>query len=124
MPARVLVADDEPAITNVMGQALAAAGYDVLTAGDGIEALDLARRERPDVALLDVMMPRMDGREVCRRIKNDTEIADMPVVLFSSMEEGDVGWKEAGADAFLRKAFDILALPDYVERILAERSSG
>lgn len=123
MPARVLIADDEPAITNVMGEALRAAGHEALTAGDGVEALETARRERPDIALLDVMMPRMDGRDVCRRIRDDPEVSDTPVLLFSSIDEPDVHWEEAGADGFLQKPFDILALSDRVERGLAKRST-
>ncbi len=124
MSARVLVADDEPAVTEVMGMALDAAGYHVLTAHDGVEALELVRRERPDVALLDVMMPRMDGREVCRRIKGDPELANTPVVLVSAMDEADVDWRDVGADAFLQKAFDILSLPRLVERVMTERPAA
>ncbi|HEX6939713.1 MAG TPA: response regulator [Longimicrobiales bacterium] len=124
MAHRVLVADDEPAVTELMSLALSSAGYDVLTTNDGVRALELARRERPDIALVDVMLPRMDGREVCRRIKADPQLADTPVVLFSSMDEPDVNWREAGADAFLQKAFDILSLPGLVARLLARRGQG
>ncbi|HEX7118473.1 MAG TPA: response regulator [Longimicrobiales bacterium] len=121
MAGRVLVADDEPAVTEVMTLSLESAGYEVRSAHDGERALQIARTERPDIALLDVMMPRMDGREVCLRIKRDPQLSGMPVVLFSSMDERDVDWKAAGADAFLQKAFDIVALPGIVERLLAER---
>lgn len=121
MAACVLVADDEPAITEVMGRILRAAGHDVITAGSGMRALELARAERPDIALLDVMLPGMDGREVSRRIRQDPELARMPIVLFSSMDESDVDWRGAGADAFLQKAFDILALPALVDRMLDAR---
>lgn len=124
MAARVLVADDEPAITNVVGQALGSAGFEVLEADDGAAALERVRSERPDLVMLDVMMPGLDGREVCRAIKDDPELADTPVILFSSMSEADVEWREAGADGFLQKAFDILALPKYVERVLAGNGGG
>ena len=124
MRPRVLVADDEPAITNVMGQALGSAGFDVIETHDGATAFDRVRRERPDAVLLDVMMPGMDGRDVCRRIKADPALESTPVVLFSSMDERDVGWWEAGADGFLQKAIDILELPGVVSEMLDSGGHG
>ncbi|MFW6078524.1 MAG: response regulator [Gemmatimonadota bacterium] len=124
MAPRVLVADDEPAITDVMAQALGSAGYDVIEAHDGAAALERARREHPDAMLIDVMMPGLDGREVCRRIRDDPALADTPIALFSSMDERDVGWRAAGADAFLQKAFDIFDLPDFVARLLDRGDDG
>lgn len=121
MANRILIADDEPAITELVRRVLEVADYVVIEAHDGQEALDLVRRERPDLAILDVMMPSMDGREVTRMIKRDPALADTRVVLISSMDERDVNWKQAGADDFLQKVIDVLALPDYVERLLDGR---
>jgi CheY-like chemotaxis protein len=114
--ARVLVADDEPNTTELVGLMLGFCGYEVCRAFDGAQALDLARSERPDLVLLDVMMPRMDGCEVSRALKKDPELADIPVILFSSADEREIRWRAAGADAFLQKPFDLLRLPDLLER--------
>ncbi|HEX6368973.1 MAG TPA: response regulator [Longimicrobium sp.] len=118
-PARVLVADDEPAITTLIAEVLTYAGFGVLRAHGGAEALILARTERPDVILLDVMMPDLDGRDACRALKMDHALQDIPVILFSSADERDVHWRGAGADGFLQKPFSIRALPDFIRRFLA-----
>lgn len=120
-PARVLVADDEPAITTLMADMLAYAGFAVLRAHGGAEALVLARAERPDVILLDVMMPDLDGRDACRALKMDHALQHIPVVLFSSADERDVHWRGAGADAFLQKPFSIRELPDFIRRFVPPR---
>ena len=118
-PARVLVADDEPAITTLVAEMLTYAGFQVLRAHGGGEALILARAERPDVILLDVMMPDLDGRDACRALKMDHALQHIPVVLFSSADERDVHWRGAGADAFLQKPFSIRALPAFVRSVLS-----
>ena len=116
---RVLVADDEPAITALVAEMLGYAGFDVVRAGGGAEALVLARAARPDLVLLDVMMPDLDGRDACRALKMDAELRDVPVVLFSSADEQDVHWRGAGADGFLQKPFSIRELPGFVRGFLA-----
>lgn len=118
-PPRVLVADDEPAITTLMADMLAYAGFSVIRAHGGAEALLLARSERPDVVMLDVMMPDLDGRDACRALKMDQALGHIPVILFSSADGRDVHWRGAGADAFLQKPFSIRALPDFVRSVLA-----
>ncbi|HEX8272511.1 MAG TPA: response regulator [Longimicrobiaceae bacterium] len=115
---RVLVADDEPAITALVAEMLGYAGFDVVRAGGGAEALVLARAERPALVLLDVMMPDLDGRDACRALKMDAELRDVPVVLFSSADEQDVHWRGAGADGFLQKPFAIRELPGFVRGFL------
>ncbi len=121
---RVLVADDEHAITALVSDMLGYAGFDVVRAHGGAEALVLARAERPDLVLLDVMMPDLDGRDACRALKMDRELADVPVVLFSSADEQDVHWRAAGADGFLQKPFSIRALPDFVRSFLRKPVAG
>ena len=115
---RVLVADDEHAITALVSDMLTHAGFEVVRAHGGAEALTLARAERPDLVLLDVMMPDLDGRDACRALKMDLELGKIPVVLFSSADERDVQWRGAGADAFLQKPFSIRELPGFVRRLL------
>ena len=114
---RVLVADDEPAITELVALVLRFAGLSVACAHDGDEAWSIIRDTVPDVVLLDVMMPKLDGREVCRAIKRDPALKHIPVVLFSSADQDDVEWREAGAATFLQKPFDVRSLPDLVRRL-------
>ncbi|HEV2146470.1 MAG TPA: response regulator [Longimicrobiaceae bacterium] len=115
---RVLVADDEHAITSLVADMLGYSGFEVVRAHGGAEALVLARSERPDLVLLDVMMPDLDGRDACRALKMDLELRDVPVILFSSADEQDVHWRGAGADGFLQKPFSIRNLPDLVRGFL------
>lgn len=115
----ILVADDEHAITALVSDMLTHTGFRVTRAHRCKEALALARSERPDLILLDVMMPDLDGRDACRVIKMDLELQHIRVVLFSSADEDEIEWREAGADAFLQKPFGIRLLPDFVLAVLA-----
>ena len=121
MKYRILVADDEPSTAEMLALIFGFTGYEVTRAYDGVQALELAKSEKPDVLLLDVRMPRLYGSDVARRIKSDPELADRVVVLISSADENEVQWREAGADAFLGKPIDLRTLPDVVSELL-ERS--
>lgn len=105
MTARVLVVDDLPTNVKVLEAKLAAEYFTVITATSGAEALAAARESAPDIILLDVMMPEMDGFEVCRRLKADTETAHIPVVMVTALSDisDRVTGLEAGADDFLTK---------------------
>jgi DNA-binding response OmpR family regulator len=118
---RVLVADDEEGTLALLTEMLTHSGFDVVPALDGQEALRLARQAPPDLALLDVMMPGMDGREVCRRMGADPALTHVPVILTSAAEERDVAWRACGADAFLPKPFRIARLPAFVRQHLSAR---
>lgn len=121
MSTRILVADDEPSTAEMLALILGFTGYEVTRAYDGAEALKLAREVKPDILLLDVRMPKLYGSEVARRLKTDPELASKVVVLFSSADECDVSWREAGADAFLSKPIDIRQLPYVVQGLLSQR---
>jgi len=112
MTARVLVVDDVPPNVKLLEAKLTSEYFDVLTAFSGPEALDVIGREHPDIILLDVMMPGMDGFEVCRRIKNDPATAYIPVVMVTALDQPSdrVAGLEAGADDFLTKPVQDLAL--------------
>lgn len=114
----MLLADDEETMAEVVADVLGAAGFEVLVAHDGHEAFRMVREADPDVVVLDVMMPGMEGREVCRRIRSDPELDGLPVVLYSTLGEDDVAWRDAGADAFHPKSRDVLGLPDLLRRLL------
>ncbi|HEX2166036.1 MAG TPA: response regulator [Longimicrobiales bacterium] len=118
MSRRVLVADDEPLTAEMLALMLAFRGFEVSCAHDGADALRQARTWKPDVILLDVMMPELEGVDVTRVLRSDDAFRDRPVILISSCDECEVEWREAGANVFLQKPIDILALPDLVERLL------
>src|SRR5215472_4556195 len=112
MTGRILVVDDIEANVRLLQAKLQAEYYDVLVASSGPEALAMAAEESPDLVLLDVMMPGMDGFEVCRRLKNDPETRHIPVVLVTALDgRGDrITGLEAGADEFLTKPIDDILL--------------
>ena len=103
----VLVADDEEDILALIGTVLRGAGFDVVEARDGAEALSLARERMPRAAVLDVSMPELDGLEVLQRLRDEPETRELPVILLSALaQEADVerGYR-AGAARYIRKPF-------------------
>ncbi len=112
MTARVLVVDDIPTNVKLLDARLTAEYFDVLTAGSGQEALDICASNDVDIVLLDVMMPGMDGFEVCRRLKSDPATHHIPVVMITALDQPSDKIKglEAGADDFLTKPPDDLQL--------------
>jgi two-component system, OmpR family, response regulator VanR len=117
----VLVADDDPDILNLVSMRLIKSGYGVVTATDGVEALEAMRRQAIDLAIVDVRMPNMDGLELIRRIRKDEQNRDLPVIALSAnvrdanMAEG----LEAGADAYVKKPFSPGQLIGLVEQKLS-----
>jgi phosphate regulon transcriptional regulator PhoB len=117
---RVLLVEDEQDVAELIRYNLAKEGYDVVLCGNGNEALRLAREHRPDVILLDIMVPQLNGWEVCRRIKKDPELATIPVIMVSGrVEEGDkvLGF-EVGADDYFTKPFSPRELIARVRAVL------
>ena len=104
----VLIVDDEPSIRDTVGFILEMEGFAVATAGDGEEGLAAIRRLRPPVVLLDAMMPRRDGYDVCRTVKDDPELAATRVVMLTAMgqQRDRARALAAGADHFVTKPFD------------------
>jgi two-component system, cell cycle response regulator len=112
MTARILVVDDIEANVRLLEAKLTAEYYDVISASDGPTALAMAASEKPDIVLLDVMMPGMDGFEVCRRLKEDPLTRHIPVVLITALDgrADRINGLEAGADEFLNKPIDDVML--------------
>jgi two-component system cell cycle response regulator len=112
MSARVLVVDDIETNRRVLEAKLAAEYYQVMLASDGAQALDLARSEHPDIVLLDVMMPGLDGYEVCRRLKEDEATRHIPVLMVTALDERESRLKalEHGADDYLTKPVNDMQL--------------
>jgi DNA-binding response OmpR family regulator len=114
---KVLVVDDEEYIQHILNFSFGAEGYEVLTAADGEEAVTIARAERPDIIVLDIMMPKMDGYEACKQIKGDPQTQDIPVILLTAKGR-EVDRKlgaEAGADDYVVKPFSPGRLIERVE---------
>jgi DNA-binding response OmpR family regulator len=121
----ILIVDDEPPILDLVRFTLEDAEVRVVEASDGVEALALARRLRPDLILLDVHMPRLDGLEACRQIRRDPALAQTPIVMLTAAgQEADrARGREAGADEYLTKPFSPLALLALVEALVPETRS-
>jgi DNA-binding response OmpR family regulator len=116
----VLVADDEPDLRSLVQYSLRGAGYEVLTAADGGEALNVALERKPDLAVLDVRMPKLTGLEVTKRIRENEATASTPVLLLTAaVEKEDVAQGfAAGAYGYLEKPFDPWELVSRVESML------
>ncbi|MBW8735457.1 MAG: response regulator, partial [Asticcacaulis sp.] len=112
MTARVLIVDDIPANVRLLQAKLEADYYDVITAGNGEAGIETAIEEQPDIILLDVMMPGVDGYEVCRQLKHHPETRHIPIILLTALDGRDdrLSGLEAGADDFLTKPVDDVIL--------------
>jgi len=119
-PPLVLIADDNAMNLDILQTRLTAHGYEILTAADGLAALGLAREKHPDLILLDVMMPGLDGLEVCRRLKGDSSLPFMPLIMVTARADSRdvVSGLEAGADEYLTKPVDQAALVARVKSML------
>ena len=124
MPGRILVADDSANIREVLQMNLETLGYEVLLAADGDQALEKVFRENPDLLILDVMMPRQNGFQVCRKVKTDPRHGATPVILLTAKSQReDVYWgKDCGADEYVTKPFSTRELEDLVGRLLSRRA--
>ena len=122
MPPLILVVDDEPKVARLARDYLEKSGFRVLTAGDGQSALTIARREKPDLVILDLMLPQIDGREVCRILRRES---DVPIIMLTALSEeiDQVTGLEIGADDYITKPFSVRALVARV-RALLRRTRG
>ena len=120
--ASVLVVDDDPEIVAMLSTRLGKRGYTVTTAGDGNKAIELAKKSRPDVVLLDVMMPGKSGWEVARALKQDPETQDVKIVMVSAIGEktNEITAPIYGADAHVDKPFEF----EHLERVISKLLAG
>jgi DNA-binding response OmpR family regulator len=118
--ARILVVDDDPDIVSMLNARLTARGYKVLTAGDGHRALELAKLERPDVVLLDVMMPGKMGWEVARALKQDPLTQGIKIVMVTAIgaKVNEITSPLYGADAYVDKPFEFEKLEKIIEKLV------
>ncbi len=117
----ILIVDDEPDVVNLWQRALVMEGFQVIPAFDGISALDIAEAEKPDLVLLDIMMPMMSGFEACRLLKNNPQTQDIPVLCVTSAQNLEVrrNVENAGAQGLLIKPFTTKELVAQINRYLA-----
>ena len=122
--ARVLVVDDEPDLIRILEFGLRAAGYQVEIAVDGQEGLKKAREIRPDIILLDLMLPKLDGYKVCRMLKFDERYRQIPIIILSARtQEGDQALaKEMGANRFVTKPYEFGEILAHIEALLKASS--
>ena len=119
-PPQILIADDKPSNVDILKMRLEAHGYEILTAEDGEQALASARTRQPDLILLDVMMPKMSGIEVCKKLKADDKVPFIPIILVTAKADPAdiVAGLEAGAEEYLTKPVDQTALVARVKSML------
>jgi len=119
-PPRILIVDDDPMSLDIVRTLLAAQGYEMLTGTDGEEALAMAREQQPDLILLDVMMPKVDGIQVCRQLKADASVPFTPIIMVTAKASGEdvLAGFEAGSDEYLTKPVDQDALVARVKSML------
>lgn len=126
MPKKILAVDDEKHIVRLVQVNLERAGYEVVTAHDGKEALQQVANENPDLVVLDVMMPYMDGFEVLQNLRRNPSTRDIPVIMLTAKaQDADVfkGW-QSGVDCYLTKPFNPMELLSFVKRIFDSMDGG
>jgi DNA-binding response OmpR family regulator len=117
MAAKILVVDDSKLVTDIVKMRLEMYGYEVRLAHSGEEALASIASEMPDLLVLDVQMPGMDGYEVCRRLREDPKHEDLLIIMLTSSEDKSAAF-DAGVDDYLNKDVDLLNLPNRVKLVL------
>lgn len=117
---RLLLVDDEMDLVETVKFRLEANGYEVLTASDGEEALDKARKDSPDLIILDLMLPKIDGFQVCRTLKFDTNYKHIPIIMFTAraQESDKKTGEEVCADAYIVKPFEPAALLAKIQELI------
>jgi DNA-binding response OmpR family regulator len=122
---KILIVDDEPDIVETVTIMLQARHYEVITALGGEEGFTKARFERPDLVLLDIMMPDLDGYSVCSKLREDSHTKNIPIIMFSAKGEASSINKsyKMGADSFIVKPFSLAILLDKIGKLINNRSS-
>jgi two-component system alkaline phosphatase synthesis response regulator PhoP len=126
MDKRILIIEDDPATSRLIDYSLRHEGYQVLRASNGLEGIRKVREEKPDLLILDVMLPGMDGYEICHSLRSHPDTASLPILMFSAKAQGidkDTGLK-VGADDYLAKPADPAEIVKRVENLLAKRKSS
>ena len=122
MAKKILIVDDEVQLVEMVKMRLEAAGYDIISAYDGQDGFDKARKEKPDLIILDLMLPKMDGYKICGLLKNDARYSKIPIIMFTArVQEEDVRLgKDLGAEEYVTKPFDPKILLSKIKVLLGE----
>ena len=122
MAKRILIVDDEVQLVEMMKMRLEAAGYEAISAYDGQEGFDKAKKDKPDLIILDLMLPKMDGYKVCGLLKNDARYSKIPIIMFTAraQEEDMRLGKDLGAEEYVTKPFDPKILLSKIKKLLGE----
>ncbi len=120
MPKKILVIDDEPELVKAITIRFKAIGYEVLPVSDGQKGVDKAQEFRPDLILLDIIMPKIDGYEVCKKLKANPKTKNIPIVIFTASGQRDLEERcmAVGADAVIKKPFETTELLELVKKYL------
>ena len=123
---KILIVDDEKQLVSLVGLHMKMSGYEVLSANDGEEALVIVKEERPDLIILDLMLPKIDGWEVCKRLRAEGSMGNIPVIMLTARSESEDKLKgfECGADDYVTKPFSPRELVARVKRVLARSKNG
>ena len=123
-PILILLVEDDPFMRKLLGKVLEAHGYKVTMAVDGLEGLRFAREVKPDIIVLDVMLPKMDGHKVCRILKSDPRSKTIPIILHTTQmgEQEERIAKEVGSDAFVVKNNTLTELLNVIQELTSKRS--
>lgn len=119
---KILVIEDEAELANAIKTRLSLSGYEVTTANDGAQGLDKIKSERPDLVILDLMLPKMDGHKICGLVKRDTRYSKIGIIILTAkaQEEDMRQAKELGADAYITKPFESRILLAKIKELLGE----
>lgn len=125
MNKKILVIEDDPSILRLIKYTLEREGYQVLTASNGLEGLRKAKREEPDLTILDVMLPGIDGFEICHRLRAEPQTAQLPILMLSAktQEKDKVAGFKVGADDYLTKPVHPSEIVSRVETLLAPKTA-
>ncbi len=120
---KILLVDDEKDLAETVVFQLRISGYEAIVAYDGQEGLEKARKEKPDLIILDLMLPKMDGYKVCGLLKSDSRYAKIPIIMFTARaQESDIKLaKEVGAEAYITKPFEQEILLGKIKELLGEK---
>ena len=120
MAKKILITEDSPTILEILKSVLVEEGYEVIAASDGQQALNLAKTEKPDLMVLDLMLPKIDGYKVCRMLKFDEKYKDIPIIMLTARtnETDEKLGKEVGADAYIKKPFQPEVVIDEIKKLL------
>ena len=123
MPQQIVIADDDPVTLRLLARIINLAGYETATARNGQEALEMIRQHQPALVLIDIMMPKLDGFEVCEQIRNDSDLTDQPYIIMLTARDYVADYKRAdavGVNEFINKPFSPAKVSARVQAVLRQ----